>query len=58
MKKFQIKLNKLPIENAGEIVLSVDESIVFQEKTDIIDPIWWLFDAWVGFLNIMMLQFS
>ncbi|GAB6473381.1 hypothetical protein bcgnr5371_40000 [Bacillus cereus] len=51
MKKFQIKLNKLPIENAGEIVLSVDESIVFQEKTDIIDPIWWLFDAWVGFFE-------
>ena len=32
MKKFQIELNKLPIENAGEIVLSIDESIVFQEK--------------------------
>lgn len=45
MKKFQIELNKLPTENAGEIVLSIDESIVFQEKTDIIDPICQLFDA-------------
>ncbi|WP_439874441.1 outer membrane protein assembly factor BamB family protein [Bacillus mycoides] len=51
MKKFQIELNKLPTENAGEIVLSIDESIVFQEKTDIIDPICWLFDAWVGFFK-------
>lgn len=32
MKKFQIELNKLPTENVGEIVLSIDESIVFQEK--------------------------
>ncbi|MED3103052.1 hypothetical protein P4325_33765, partial [Bacillus thuringiensis] len=46
MKKFQIELNKLPTENAGEIVLSIDESIVLQEKTDIIDPICQLFDAW------------
>ncbi|MBJ8008780.1 MULTISPECIES: PQQ-binding-like beta-propeller repeat protein [Bacillus cereus group] len=47
MKKFQIELNKLLTENAGEIVLSIDESSVFQEKTDIIDPICQLFDAWV-----------
>lgn len=45
MKKFQIELNKLPTENVGEIVLSIDERIVFQEKTDIIDPICQLFDA-------------
>ncbi|TBX72628.1 hypothetical protein E0M25_22025 [Bacillus mycoides] len=51
MKKFQIELNKLPTENAGEIVLSIDESIVFQEKTDIIDPICQLFDAWVEFFK-------
>ncbi|PFA09166.1 outer membrane protein assembly factor BamB family protein [Bacillus cereus] len=51
MKKFQIELNKLPTENTGEIVLSIDESIVFQEKTDIIDPICWLFDAWVEFFK-------
>lgn len=47
MKRFQIELNKLLTENAGEIVLSIDESSVFQEKTDIIDPICQLFDAWV-----------
>jgi len=46
MKKFQIELNKMPTENAGEIVISIDESIVLQEKTDIIDPICQLFDAW------------
>ncbi|MGR2745860.1 outer membrane protein assembly factor BamB family protein [Bacillus sp. N6] len=45
MKKFQIELNKLPTENAGEIVLSIDERIVFEEKTDIIGPICQLFDA-------------
>ena len=28
MKKFQIELNKLPTENAGEIVISIDERIV------------------------------
>lgn len=32
MKKFQIELNKLPTENAGEIVISIDERIVLQEK--------------------------
>jgi len=32
MKKFQIELNKLPTENAGEIVISIDESIMLQEK--------------------------
>ncbi|MGG0299173.1 PQQ-binding-like beta-propeller repeat protein [Bacillus albus] len=47
MKKFQIELNKMPTENAGEIVISIDESIVLQEKTDIIGPICQLFDAWV-----------
>ncbi|HDR7794596.1 TPA: PQQ-binding-like beta-propeller repeat protein [Bacillus luti] len=47
MKKFQIALNKLPVENMGEIVLRIDESIVFQEKTDIIGPICQLFDAWI-----------
>lgn len=46
MKKFQIELNKLPTENAGEIVISIDDRIVLQEKTDIIDPICQLFDAW------------
>lgn len=51
MKKFQIELNKLPTENVGEIILSIDESSIFQEKTDIIDPIYWLFDAWVGFFE-------
>ena len=45
MKKFQIELNKLPTENAGEIVISIDERIVLQETTDIIDPICQLF-AW------------
>ncbi|GAB6563599.1 PQQ-binding-like beta-propeller repeat protein [Bacillus mobilis] len=47
MKKFQIELNKMPTENAGEMVISIDESIVLQEKTDIIGPICQLFDAWV-----------
>ena len=58
MKKFQIELNKLPTENVGEIVLSIDESIVFQEKTDIIDLICQLFDACIEVLNMMTLQFS
>ncbi|PGA90938.1 outer membrane protein assembly factor BamB family protein [Bacillus toyonensis] len=51
MKNFQIELNKLPTENTGEIILSIDESIVFQEKTDIIEPICQLFDAWVEFFK-------
>lgn len=51
MKNFQIELHKLPTENTGEIILSIDESIVFQEKTDIIDPICQFFDAWVEFFK-------
>ncbi|HDX9611834.1 TPA: hypothetical protein ROY01_002903 [Bacillus toyonensis] len=51
MKNFQIELHKLPTENTGEIILSIDESIVFQEKTDIIDLICQFFDAWVEFFK-------
>ncbi|MCU5091612.1 hypothetical protein OCD93_20355 [Bacillus toyonensis] len=51
MKNFQMELHKLPIENTGEIILSIDERILFQEKTDIIDPSCQFFDAWVEFFK-------